>query len=154
MTAIRGLAASLGLLALGACASGPDAAASGPLAWMTGCWISADGANTETWSAPRGGLMFGHAVTMKDGAVQFFEQSRIDLRKPRATYTASPDGQRPITFTQPDAPVAADAVSFENAEHDYPQRIAYRSTGRNSLVATISLLDGSRPTNYSWTRCD
>lgn len=101
---------------------------------------------------PRGGLMFGHATTMQGGSLAFFEQSRIDLRNPRATYTASPDGQRPVVFTEP-ALSAADTVTFENGDHDYPQRIAYRKT-RDGLAATISLLDGSRPTQYAWERCE
>jgi len=106
---------------------------------------------------PRGGLMFGYATTMQAGKLAFFEQSRIDLRNARAAYTASPEGQRPVVFTEP-APnpvalVAPDTISFENAEHDYPQRITYRKT-RDGLAATISRLDGSRPTQYAWERCE
>jgi hypothetical protein len=123
---------------------------------MVGCWVSADGANQETWSLPRGGVMFGYATTMQNGALAFFEQSRIDLRNARAAYTASPDGQRPVVFTEPAAnsaaPAAPNAVSFENPDHDYPQRITYRAT-KGGLAATISKMDGSRPTDYAWERC-
>jgi hypothetical protein len=45
-------------------------------------------------------------------------------------------------------------VVFENASHDYPQRINYRPDGRNRLAATISLLDGGRPVEYRWERCE
>jgi hypothetical protein len=149
--------AALGALALGACSSGPKAEELGRLGFMVGCWASADGTNQETWSLPRGGLMFGYATTMQAGKLAFFEQSRIDLRNARAAYTASPEGQRPVVFTEP-APnpvalVAPDTISFENAEHDYPQRITYRKT-RDGLAATISRLDGSRPTQYAWQRCE
>jgi hypothetical protein len=150
-------AAALGALALGACASGPDPDELGRLGFMVGCWASPDSANQETWSLPRGGLMFGYATTVQGGKLAFFEQTRIDLRNPRATYTASPDGQRPVVFTEP-APnpvalVAPNTISFENGEHDYPQRITYRKT-KDGLAATISLLDGSRPTQYTWKACD
>jgi Domain of unknown function (DUF6265) len=143
--------AALGALALGACSSGPKADELGRLGFMVGCWASADGANQEVWSIPRGAIMFGYATTMQGGKLSFFEQSRIDLRNARAAYTASPDGQRPVVFTEPGA-ATADAVVFENAEHDYPQRISYRKT-KAGLAATISRLDGSRPTQYAWVRC-
>jgi hypothetical protein len=149
-------AAAIGALALGACSSGPKPDELGRLGFMVGCWASADGTNQETWSMPRGGLMFGHATTMQGGKLAFFEQSRIDLRGARAAYTASPDGQRPVVFTEPalypTTPVAPNTVMFENPDHDYPQRIAYRAT-KKGLAATISRMDGSRPTEYAWQRC-
>jgi Domain of unknown function (DUF6265) len=143
-------------LSLGACASNPKMDA-GRFPFMIGCWQSADGANKEVWSYPEGGIMFGYATTKKDGAMTTWEQSRIDSRPSRATYTASPEGQRPITFVEAPslgAPGAgpASAVVFENGDHDYPQRIAYRAVD-GGLAATISKLDGTRPVEYSWTRC-
>jgi hypothetical protein len=144
--------AVLGAAALTGCASGPSADELGRLGFMAGCWVSPDGANQETWSIPRGGIMFGHATTIQGGKLAFFEQTRIDLRSQRATYTASPDGQRPVVFTEA-LNAAPDVVTFENAEHDYPQRIIYRKN-KNGLAATISLLNGQRPTQYTWERCD
>ncbi len=98
--------------------------------------------------------MFGYATTTKAGALEGFEQSRIDIRSPRATYNASPDGQRPVIFTEsaPAAVAPPGTVTFENGDHDYPQRISYRTT-KEGLAATISKLDGSRPVDYAWARC-
>ena len=144
--------ASLGAAALGACASGPSKDELGRLGFMVGCWASPDGANQEEWSIPRGGVMFGYATTMQGGVLSFFEQSRIDLRNTRAAYTASPDGQRPVVFIEPAPQAAPDTITFENGDHDYPQRITYRKT-KDGLAATISLLDGSRPTQYAWKAC-
>lgn len=142
-------------VALAACASNPKQDP-GRFGFMLGCWQSADGVNKEVWSYPEGGIMFGYATTTREGAVTTWEQSRIDLRTSRSTYTASPEGQRPVTFTEkaPDPTVAlpATSVTFENGDHDYPQRIAYRQT-EQGLAATISKLDGSRPFEYSWGRC-
>ena len=143
--------AFLGATALASCGSGPDPETLGRLGFMVGCWRSADGVNQEVWSAPMGNVMFGYATTMQGGALAFFEQSRIDLRAARAAYTASPDGQRPVVFTEAPAGVAG-SVTFENAEHDFPQRITYRTT-KTGLGATISKLDGSRATQYAWTKC-
>lgn len=142
-------------LAMGACASNPKMDP-GRFPFMLGCWQSADGVNKEVWSYPEGGIMFGYATTTRDGAVTTWEQSRIDIRPSRSTYTASPEGQRPITFIEaPNAATAtapAASVAFENGDHDYPQRIEYRAA-KEGLAATISKLDGSRPVQYAWERC-
>ncbi|MBU6318077.1 MAG: hypothetical protein KGS00_00370 [Alphaproteobacteria bacterium] len=150
-------AAMIGSAMIAGCAASPDPSTLGRLSWMVGCWRSADGINTQVWSAPAGSVMFGHAVTMNGDQLSFFEQSRIDLRAPKAAYTSSPDGLRPITFTEPAPPAATDqaslSVRFENAAHSYPQAITYRSLGRAGLAATVSMLDGSRPVDYVWERC-
>jgi hypothetical protein len=142
------------VLMVAACASGPKRDL-GRFAFMVGCWKSADAANQEVWSPPEGGLMFGYATTMREGALATWEQSRIDTRSSRALYTASPEGQRPVTFMEtrdPAALVAPNTVTFENGDHDYPQRITY-SGSENGLAAAISKIDGTRPFGYSWTRC-
>lgn len=142
-------------VALTACASNPKRDP-GRFGFMIGCWQSADTVNKEVWSYPEGGIMFGYATTTRDGMITTWEQSRIDLRPSRSTYTASPEGQRPVTFIEkapdPLALVGPNQVSFENGDHDYPQRITYRGT-EDGLAATISKLDGSRPMEYAWTRC-
>jgi hypothetical protein len=151
-------AACAGAMLLASCGSAPDPEELGRLRFMVGCWVSPDGVNKEVWSAPQGGLMFGYATTMQGGKLAFFEQSRIDLRGPRATYTASPEGQRPVIFTEaapdPVALASPNSVRFENGEHDYPQRILYRAADKGGLAATISKLDGTRPTEYLWKRCE
>jgi len=147
--------ATVALVALGACASGPKRDL-GRLAFMVGCWKSADGVNLEVWSPPEGGLMFGYATTTRNGTLATFEQSRIDTRQSLAQYVASPEGQRPVVFLEkrdPLALVAPNTVTFENGDHDYPQRITYRGTDKG-LTANISLLDGSRPVAYAWERCE
>jgi hypothetical protein len=50
-------------------------------------------------------------------------------------------------------PPAPAAITFENGENEFPQRITYRQPGKGQLAATISQLDGSRPVNYVWVEC-
>lgn len=149
------LSAALACLMLTACASNPKQDP-GRFGFMIGCWQSTDGVNKEVWSYPEGGIMFGYATTTRDGGLATWEQSRIDQRASRAIYTASPEGQRPVQFLEkspePLALVAPNQVTFENGDHDYPQRISYRLT-KEGLAADISKLDGSRPFTYSWARC-
>ncbi|MEZ6030784.1 MAG: DUF6265 family protein [Hyphomonadaceae bacterium] len=157
-------AIALGLV-LGACASNPPPRDLGRLGFMAGCWTSpppvpaGENLNLEVWSPSENGLMFGYATTVRDGALVTWEQSRIDLTGPRATYTASPEGQRAVVFVETPEPPAAEgappappSVTFENGDHDYPQRIHYYRT-ETGLAATISKLDGSRPFAYNWVRC-
>lgn len=144
--------------ALAACASGPDPAELGRLGFMVGCWQSNPDAqgrvNKEVWSTPQGGLMFGWATATQNGQVVSFEQTRIDLRGQRAAYIASPEGQRPVVFTETPPNTAAPAsITFENGEHDFPQRITYRQPKKGELAATISRIDGSRPVSYAWVEC-
>jgi hypothetical protein len=144
-----------------ACASSPEPEELGRLGFMVGCWQSNPDAqgrvNKEVWSAPQGGLMFGWATATQNGQITSFEQTRIDLRGQRATYIASPEGQRPVVFTEPAPdPLALappNSIRFENAEHDFPQRIFYRQPKKGELAATISRLDGSRPVSYAWVEC-
>lgn len=149
------LVSAVALAALAtACASNPKRD-NGRLAFMVGCWQSADGVNLEVWSPLEGGMLFGYATTTQGGAMTTWEQSRIDIRQNLATYTASPEGQRPVVFTEkrdPAALVAPNTVTFENGDHDYPQRITYQAT-KAGLSATISKLDGTRPFSYAWERC-
>ena len=157
MRTIKLAAAALTAALAAGCASGPDYSTMGRLGWMVGCWQSADGANQEAWSPPSAGVMFGAATTTRNGELAFFEQTRIMLNSSPATYVASPNGQRSVSFVEnPDIPALEDVpqVVFENAANEYPQRIAYRSPDRDLLAATVSQLDGSRPTNYSWSRCE
>lgn len=160
---------ALGLM-LAACATNPPPRDLGRLAFMVGCWTSpppakpGENVNLEVWSPSEGGLMFGYATTTKDGQLVTWEQSRINFTTQPATYVASPAGQRAVVFVEaqtppppppvegaPVAPVLP-SVTFENGDHDYPQRITYRATP-TGLAATISKLDGSRPFEYAWVKC-
>jgi hypothetical protein len=151
------LAAAIAAVAVATgCASGPTPETAGRFYFLVGCWRSADGLNQETWTAPVGGVMFGHAQSFgADGGLVSFEQSRIDLRTQPSTFVVSPNGQRAVTFVEnPDAaPTDMPGVSFENAANEFPQRVSYRRPEKD-LAATVSQLDGSRAVNYAWERCD
>jgi hypothetical protein len=120
----------------------------GGFSWLEGCWETASGDYREVWRA-EGTHVFGFAVTYKDGAEVFFEQARIDLGDV-AVFSAYPAGKGPTQFVQ----IADDAasVTFENAVHDYPQRIAYARTGK-ALTAVISLADGSKAETFTFRAC-
>lgn len=113
-----------------------------PVAWLAGCWAQQgrEPGSGEQWMAPAGGVMLGMARTLKNGrAAQFeFMQLRADAEG-RLSFIAQPQGRPPTEFKllrQGSHPDGGEAV-FENPAHDFPQRVSYRSTAPDRLLARI-----------------
>lgn len=145
----RIVGAALALLLMGQ-APAPTGVAG--LGWMSGGWLSeSDGRWTEeTWLPPRGGVMLGVSRSGREDVLREFEYIRIQAGADGVpVYHASPGGRTPVGFRL----VASDGASatFENPQHDYPQRIHYRRDG-DSMVATISALDGSNAMRWTYRR--
>ncbi len=118
--------------------------------WMAGVWEHADaqGWADEYWTPLRGDIMLGSARSGKDERLNFWEQMRIQKEDDGAVvlWVVSAD-QKPVQF---EATVSAEnAIMFENPDHDYPQRIYYWREG-NVLKAEISLIDGTKPVQFSY----
>lgn len=137
------------LMASAAAASAP--AGLEQLAFLEGCWQSErDGRfSEECWTAPRGPLLLGSNRSVR-GERASFEFLRIQREDDgRIVYWASPGGKTPVPFALRE--VAGHRIVFENAGHDYPQRIVYQRQG-DTLSAETSLLDGSEPQRWEWKR--
>jgi len=140
--AMRRIRAAAVLAALG---SGPILAASttpdpGPverLAWLAGCWVrdDEDRHSEEQWTAPRGGTMLGVSRTVIGDRTVAWEQLRIEEEGGFLVLIAVPSGQEETRFRQ----IALDkaSVTFENPDHDFPQRILYRLREDGSLLGRI-----------------
>jgi hypothetical protein len=118
--------------------------------WMVGVWEHADaqGWADEYWTPLRGDLMLGSARSGKDERLKFWEQMRIQREEDGAVvlWVVSAD-QKPVRF---EAVVSGEnTMTFENAYHDYPQRIHYWRAGK-TLKAEISLIDGSKAVQFSY----
>jgi hypothetical protein len=81
--------------------------------------------------------MLGINRTLRDGRAVEYEFLRISEEGGALVYTAIPSGQEKASFTL--AGGAEGEFIFENKEHDYPQRVMYK-TQDGSLLASI---DGS-----------
>lgn len=79
--------------------------------------------------------MVGGARTVVGGVARSFEHLRIRADGTRLVYVAIPSGQRETAF--PSTHLSDTLVVFENPEHDFPQRIAYRRAGADSVVARV-----------------
>lgn len=119
------------------------------LSWMEGHWRSeADGrVSEEIWTNGEGGLYLGVNRTISGGQARAFEFMRIVERDDGAAYCAQPGGGEAVCFGLVQS--SAHAVTFENPEHDFPQRITYVRDG-DRLTATISDLPGDQAFSFGW----
>ena len=108
-----------------------------PPGWLAGCWEERAGAHLveEQWMAPRGGVMLGMGRTTRGDSLVGFEQTRIVARPGGLVFHALPMGQPPAEFSS--IAVSDSAVTFENLAHDFPQRVMYRRSGSDSLIARV-----------------
>ena len=125
------------------------------LSWLSGAWVerSDDGEWTEEyWTPPRGGMMIGAGMTGSGETLRHFEHMRIvSGRDRRIAFHAMPKGGPAVVF--PLVRQSAGEAVFENPSNDYPQRVSYRLDGE-TLIATISQMDGSREARWTYRRPD
>ena len=107
------------------------------LTWMQGCWEMTSGARLveEHWTRPRGGIMLGVGRTTRDGQLVEYEHVVIRLSDGALAYEAHPSGQPSAVFTTRE--MDDTSVVFENATHDFPQRVGYRKQGDAGLQAWV-----------------
>jgi len=124
------------LLAISARAYAQDAGVE-KLAWLAGCWEinSSKAVIEEHWSKPSGLSMLGFSRTVRGGKTTETEYLRIDEKDGGVVYTASPSGQATTSFKA--VKVSDSEVVFENAQHDFPQRILYRKQANGDVNARI-----------------
>jgi Tol biopolymer transport system component len=96
----------------------------------------------EMWMPPTADLMLGASRTVINGVVRESEQLRLRAAGDTLVYTALPSGQQETDFRS--TRVGADTIVFENPAHDFPQRIIYRRSGSDSLIARV---EGPGPNN-------
>jgi hypothetical protein len=106
------------------------------LSWIAGCWIAVDAekGSEEHWTAPAGGTLLGMSRTVRGGktvAYEFMEIRETDT----LLFIASPSGQTRTTFRL--AATGERRVEFENADHDFPQKVIYFRKGEDLLMGRI-----------------
>jgi hypothetical protein len=123
------------------------------LGWLTGAWSEhrSDGTWTEEyWTPVRSELMLGAGLTGRGSSVRHFEHMRISKGADgKITFYGMPNGATAVPFVM--TRQTENEVVFENAAHDYPQRVAYRRDG-NTVIATVSLIDGSKEGRWIYRR--
>lgn len=135
----------LAVLALALACGGPArAAAIDTFGWLAGCWAgerTGMGAGDaprrfeEHWMAPRAGVMLGMSRTTRGETFADHEFMRIQQDGASLVFHAQPRGAAPTVFRA--ARIDGDGAVFENAAHDFPQRVIYRRAPDGSLAARI-----------------
>jgi hypothetical protein len=140
---------------------GAHANAAGPIdrvGWLQGCWQTTSSSRVveEQWTAPRGGIMLGVGRTTRDGRLIEYEFVVLSEKEGQLAYEAHPTGQATAVFMA--TAVSEAAVVFENATHDFPQRVAYQKQGADGLLASVEGTVGGRSRRiefaYQRVRCD
>lgn len=116
------------------------------LGWMAGCWQMTNGKSVtdEQWMKPSGGMMLGISRMVKDGKASFFENMRFVEKDGSLFFVARPSMAKSDTFFKFKSASFSVKTSakfeqwtFENPEHDFPQRVIYRNAGKNEMFARI-----------------
>lgn len=126
------------LLTVGAAWAQEPAPKVADLAWIAGCW-QGGGQGTEfqeQWMGPLGETMLGMSRTVRDDSTLAYEFLRIHQESDGIYYTSNPSGQAEASFKL--VKVEAQKVTFENPDHDFPQKITYELDKDGNLNATIS----------------
>ncbi|MSQ98986.1 MAG: hypothetical protein EXR85_06810 [Xanthomonadales bacterium] len=108
------------------------------ISWLAGCWgsESAEAGSGEVWLPAAGGTMLGVERTVEAGKTISYGFMRIAANaEGKLVFTAIPSGQDETSFTQLN--LSADAITFENLQHDFPQRVIYRSLGDGRIAGRI-----------------
>lgn len=105
--------------------------------WLLGCWESTrpNSTITERWTKSNGEYT-GVGKVMQDGKRVVFETLVIrPTVRDAFELVASPVGERPTVFLA--TVVSHRQVMFEDLDHDFPQRIMYRSDDDEMLHARL-----------------
>ena len=108
------------------------------LAWLSGCWESNRNGReiNEQWMKPSGQTMLGMGRTVANGKTVEYEFVQIRAESDgNLYYVAKPSGQSEAAFKL--IKLQNREATFENPEHDFPQRVIYRLEADGSLFARV-----------------
>lgn len=107
------------------------------LKWLIGKWEGTAGRAqlSETWEISNDMTMVGIGVTIVKSDTVVRENLQIHLMGNHLGYIASPNNSPPTFFTLIES--INDKWTFENKEHDFPQRIIYSKKGNKKFTARI-----------------
>jgi hypothetical protein len=107
------------------------------LSWLSGCWEGRQGNAIleEIWSKPAGGSMLGLGRTVKENRTVSFEFMQFREENGSLVFLPQPQGGARVSFPLKDS--FGGRLTFENKEHDFPQRVIYERKGPGLLLAAI-----------------
>jgi len=122
--------------------------------WMAGAWRGESGGTKmeEHWTAAAGGLMLGMHRDLLPNGKAAFEFLRIEQEKDGSlVYLAMPSGRAATPF--PLKTITGTRIVFENAQHDFPQRIVYWKDGERLCARVEGTIHGKAESEeWCWVR--
>lgn len=121
------------------------------LEWMSGDWLTTRGRSQieEHWTKPAAGTMIGMGRTIAGDRTAEFEYLRLEQRGDEIYFVANPGARCPGTDFKLTRLSGQEAM-FENPQHDFPKRIAYRKNGDGSLLATVDGGEGTKAQSFAY----
>ena len=106
------------------------------LSWLSGCWQGRQGTATveEIWSKPAGTTMLGLGRTVSNNRTVSFEFMQFREQDGVLAFLPQPQGGAQVRFPLKESTRAK--MTFENLNHDFPQRVSYGRKG-NLLLASV-----------------
>ena len=122
--------------------------------WLVGNWEQKlpEGTVSEIWRKENDSTFSGKSYFVKEEHTIHYETIIITQKKDDLLYIPTVKGQNndePITFTM--SSETENNFIFENAAHDYPQKISYKKVSDTRLIATISGKQQGKPSQESYS---
>lgn len=105
--------------------------------WLSGCWEGRqrNAVIEEIWSKPGGLSMLGLGRTVKSNRTTSFEFMQLREENGSVVFLPQPQGGTRLRFPLKES--VGEKATFENKEHDFPQRVIYERKGKGLLLASI-----------------
>jgi hypothetical protein len=112
--------------------------------WLLGSWknISPEGEMYEIWTKKNDSVYSGHGFMTVNHDTVFSERISLEQKKSGLFYIPVVKNQnagQSVSFKL--VSDSAGQFTFENKEHDFPQRVIYKAAGADSLYARIEGMD-------------
>jgi len=109
--------------------------------WLIGTWenITEKGSSYETWKMENEDELSAVSYALQGQDTLVFEAIKLVSEEDTVFYVPTISDQNeglPVRFTL--KKMGDSEILFENPDHDFPNQISYKKTGKDSLVATIS----------------
>ena len=118
--------------------------------WLIGNWqrVSKEGTLTEAWTQLNDSTFAGRSFFISNGDTLSSELISLEQRNGKLYYIptlADQNDGKAVVFTI--TSLTDSSATFENPEHDFPQKIDYRFQKPDSLIAEVSaVMNGNQKT--------
>ena len=121
--------------------------------WLLGNWENKmpEGDLFESWEKVDDSTFVGKSYFIKEKDTLSFESIELLQKGEMLYYVPTVKGQnsdKPVTFKLTTA--TKKEFTFENPTHDYPQKIVFKKSGPNDLIATISGMQQGKQSSESY----